>query len=78
MNKRGWDHELMSTFQRKEYAKLRAAGIKADMRKEIEITVEAMKAGGASLTEARFIAGLGLRDLRNQGINWSDWLNGWK
>jgi hypothetical protein len=68
MRQRGWRHPVMTTKQRELFLELARSGRPNTLKEHSRIAVEAMKAAGASDSEARSLVAESLRNLREQGV----------
>lgn len=68
MEARGWNHQDMTSMQRRLFDDLAASGRPNTLKEHTRIAVEAMQAGGATRAEARSLAAQSLWDLRSQGV----------
>jgi hypothetical protein len=72
MAARGFRHQTVTKFQRSAYEQLKKAGITPTLRDHTRIAVEALVKAGIKPAEARQLVTLGLRNLRKQGVKFSD------
>ncbi|MEK3743795.1 hypothetical protein NST23_14000 [Brevibacillus sp. FSL K6-0770] len=66
MKERGWSHQDMTTAQRRLFKELKESGRPNTLFEHTRIAVEALKAGGASRDEARYLVTQSLLNLREQ------------
>jgi hypothetical protein len=68
MDSMGWDHRMMTKYQRNAYADLSKNGITPTMRDHNKIAVAALMKAGVPEKYARMMTASSLRNLREQGI----------
>jgi hypothetical protein len=68
MEARGWNHQDMTSTQRRLFDELAASGKPNTLQEHTRIAVEALQSGGATRAEARSLAAQSLWDLRSQGV----------
>lgn len=68
MKSKGWNHQDMTNAQRRGFKELKDSGRPNTMREQSRIAVDALKAGGASHSEARSLVAESLMNLREQGV----------
>lgn len=67
MDKMGWDHQSMTSYQRTAFKDLYNSGTPNTLKEHTKIAVGALKADGATTQHARDLAAESLWNLRSQG-----------
>ena len=71
MSSRGWIHHPdMARMQRQKFDSLADSGLPNTLKQHTRVAVESLRAGGATLQEARSLTAKALWDLRKQGVRY--------